>query len=109
MHAAYEALHTVSLLVGIAASAVLLYGMLRGLVVFASTEFESFRGADVASARRDLRHSLGYYLLLSLQFLIAADIIETMIEPSLEELAILGGIILIRTAISFSLTWELKH
>ena len=109
MHAAYEVLHTVSLLVGLAASAVLVYGMLRELVVFVGTEFKSFRGEDVASARRELRHSLGYYLLLGLQFLIAADIIETMIEPSLEELAILGGIIVIRTAISFSLTWELKH
>ena len=63
----------------------------------------------MASARRELRHGIGSYLLLSLQFLIAADIIETMIEPSLEELATLGGIIVIRTAISFSLTWELKH
>ncbi len=109
MHAAYEVLHTISLLVGLAASAVLVYGLLRELAVFVGTELQSFRGIDVSSARRELRHGLGYYLLLSLQFLIAADIIETMIEPSLEELAILGGIIVIRTAISFSLTWELKH
>ncbi len=109
MQAAYEAMHTVSLVVGISASGILVYGMLRGFLVFVRTEFDSVRGADVVSARRALRHSLGYYLLLSLQFLIAADIIETMIEPGLEELAILGGIIVIRTAIAFSLTWELKH
>lgn len=109
MDAAYDALHTVSLLVGIASGMVLIYGMLRGLVVFVSTEVASLRGGDATPARRDLRHSLGYYLMLSLQFLIAADIIQTMIEPNLQELAILGGIIAIRTAISFSLTWELQH
>ena len=51
---------------------------------------------------------LAYYLLLSLEFLIAADIIDTIVQPGLEELAILGGIIAIRTVISLSMNWELK-
>jgi len=109
MHAAYEAMHAISLVVGIAACAILVYGLLRGLASFARSELGDLRGDDVADARRSLRHSLGYYLLLALQFLIAADIIETMVEPDLQKLAILGGIIAIRTAIAFSLTWELKH
>jgi uncharacterized membrane protein len=45
---------------------------------------------------------------LSLEILIAADIIDTIIQPSLDELAILGGILAIRTVISFSLSWEMK-
>jgi uncharacterized membrane protein len=32
------------------------------------------RGANVAGERRKFRQGLGYYLLLSLEFLIAADI-----------------------------------
>ncbi len=57
---------------------------------------------------RYVRHQLAYYLLLSLELLIAADIIDTIVQPSLEELAILGGVLAIRTVISFSLTWELR-
>ena len=55
-----------------------------------------------------LRHQLAYYLLLSLEFLIAADILDTIVQPSLEELAVLGGILAIRTVISFSLSWEMR-
>jgi len=49
-----------------------------------------------------------YYLLLSLEFLIAADIIDAIVQPSREELAILGSVLAIRTVISVSLSWELK-
>ena len=58
--------------------------------------------------RKALRQQLAYYLLVSLEFLIPADIIDTILEPSLEELAILGGIVVMRTVISFSLGWEMK-
>ena len=55
------------------------------------------------------RSTLGRAILLGLEFLVAADIIETLSAPTLEHLAILGGIVLIRTVISFSLNWELSH
>jgi uncharacterized membrane protein len=55
------------------------------------------------------RSSLGRAILLGLEFLVAADIINTVaIEPSLESLAILGGIVLIRTFLSFSLEVEIE-
>jgi uncharacterized membrane protein len=44
-----------------------------------------------------------------LEFLIAADIIHTIVEPTLKELAILGGIVVIRTIISFFLGRELGN
>lgn len=52
---------------------------------------------------------LGYYLLLGLEFLIAADIVDTLMKPELRELIVLGAIVAIRTIISFSLNAELKH
>ena len=59
--------------------------------------------------KEDLRHHLGYYLLLSLEFLIAADIVHTLLTPTLADLAILGAIVAIRTQISFSINWELRQ
>ena len=53
-------------------------------------------------------HVLGYYLLLGLEFLIAADIIDTLMKPSLQDLIVLGAIVLIRAVISYSLNGELK-
>ena len=59
--------------------------------------------------KEDLRHHLGYYLLLGLEFLIAADIVHTVLTPTLADLAILGAIVAIRTVISFSINWELRQ
>lgn len=55
------------------------------------------------------RSSLGRSILLGLEFLVAADIINTVaIEPNLDRLAILAGIVLIRTFLSFSLEVEIE-
>lgn len=55
------------------------------------------------------RSKLGRAILLGLEFLVAADIINTVaIEPTLQSLTILGGIVLIRTFLSFSLEVEIE-
>jgi uncharacterized membrane protein len=84
-------------------------GVLCGLAWFVRAEVSAAYGADVAPERRKLRQSLGYYLLLGLEFLIAADIIETLMKPDPRELIVLGAIVAIRTVISYSLNAELKH
>jgi uncharacterized membrane protein len=57
----------------------------------------------------DFRTSLGRSILLGLEFLVAADIIDTVaIEPSLDSLAVLAGVVLIRTFLSFSLEVEIE-
>ena len=55
------------------------------------------------------RSDLGRSILLGLEFLVAADIVHTVaIDPTLDSLAILGGIVLIRTFLSFALEVELE-
>jgi uncharacterized membrane protein len=78
-------------------------------------------GAIIASAiaardllrRRDnvyraYRRFLGRSILLGLELLVAADIIRTVaITPTLESVAVLAAIVLIRTFLSFSLELEI--
>jgi uncharacterized membrane protein len=40
---------------------------------------------------------------------VAADILETVFKPSLEQLGILGGIVIIRTVLNYFLDKELAH
>jgi uncharacterized membrane protein len=55
------------------------------------------------------RRALGRSILLGLEFLVAADIIRTVaITPTLESVAVLGLIVLIRTFLSFSLELEIS-
>lgn len=56
----------------------------------------------------DFRSGLGRSILLGLEFLVAADIINTVaVEPTIESLLVLAGIVLIRTFLSFSLEVEI--
>ncbi|MEE2952336.1 MAG: DUF1622 domain-containing protein [Pseudomonadota bacterium] len=61
------------------------------------------------SGFHQFRSSLGKAILLGLEFLVAADIINTVaIEPTLESVAVLAGVVLIRTFLSFSLEVEIE-
>jgi uncharacterized membrane protein len=52
---------------------------------------------------------LGRSIALGLEFLVAADIINTVaIEPSLDSVAVLAGIVAIRTFLSFSLEVKIQ-
>jgi len=59
------------------------------------------------AAYRVFREQLGRTILLGLEFLVAADIIRTVaVTPDARSVAVLGGIVLIRTFLSFSLQLE---
>jgi uncharacterized membrane protein len=66
------------------------------------------RGQGVEEVYRIVRTVFGRSILLGLEFLVAADIIRTVaVQPSLENVAVLGLIVLIRTFLSFSLEVEI--
>jgi uncharacterized membrane protein len=56
-----------------------------------------------------LRTTLGAAILLGLEVLVAADLVRTITsKPSLEEAAVLGLIVLIRTILSISIQIEIE-
>jgi uncharacterized membrane protein len=65
-----------------------------------------FRRQDVDSYRR-FRQQLGRSVLLGLELLVAGDIIRTVAAtPTLTSVAVLAGIVVIRTFLSFSIELE---
>lgn len=57
---------------------------------------------------RQLRADLGRGILIGLELLIAADILRSLvISPTLESIAVLAGIVFVRTFLSFSLQVEI--
>ena len=66
------------------------------------------RRVKVEDAIGCFRSDLGRTILLGLEFLVAADIISTVvIDLTLESVAALAGIVFIRTLLSFSLEAEI--
>jgi uncharacterized membrane protein len=55
-----------------------------------------------------IRCQLGTYILLALELMIVADIIRSIISRTWESVAMLAGIVAIRTAVSFFLGKEIE-
>ena len=87
--------------------AVIFWGIVLGVIKFIKYEYYRLVKKDKAVKMEALRYQLGIYLLLGLEFLIAADVMRTIADPSFEELGKLGGIVLIRTIINYFLNREL--
>lgn len=103
------ALDYISWGIGIIAVLIILYGVGIGAVEFIIAEFRNFRSYRAGSINfQSIRHDIGFHLILGLEFLIAADIIRTIVRPTLEELAVLGGIVAIRTLLSYFLGREIN-
>jgi len=64
---------------------------------------------QASDAYQRLKAQLGKALLLGLEFLVAADIIRTVaLEPNLQNVVILGLLVVIRTFLSWSLVVEIE-
>jgi uncharacterized membrane protein len=100
--------HIISEIIAIASIAILVFGGLQAMGVFLSNELARFRGQYNVSRITEMRLQLGQYLLLGLELLIASDVIETIANPGLNELAQVGGVVLIRTVLSFFLNREIE-
>jgi uncharacterized membrane protein len=69
----------------------------------------TLRNRNTAGVYKAFRYRLGRAIILGLELLVAADILRTIsTRPTLIDVAVLGGIVLIRTFLSFSLEVELE-
>lgn len=92
--------------VEVAGVLLLLFGLIASLV-HCGLAFGN--PATRTTAYETLRRNLGRTLLLSLEFLVAADIIYTLaVEPTFYSLGVLAVLVAIRTFLSFALEVEVE-
>ncbi|GAA2435713.1 DUF1622 domain-containing protein [Mycolicibacterium llatzerense] len=78
-----------------------------GAVIALAASVGRLRGPE-GGAYDAFRRQLGRSILLGLEFLVAADIIRTVaVTPTAQSVAVLAGIVAIRTFLSFSLQVEM--
>lgn len=95
--------HDVAKAIELVGIAIIALGAVINLTIFAGSSLS--RGSDALAS---LRSNFGRSILLGLEFLIAADIINTVaVAPTLQSVIVLGAIVLIRTFLSFSLELEI--
>ena len=121
MHQIDLYIETIARIIDWMAIAILLYGSLKAIVKFVALELGRLTKSTTGSLGRldgnsrinlldvDVRRSLGGYLLLGLELMIVSDIIHTAISRTLDDLIFLGGVVLIRTVVSYFLGKEIMH
>lgn len=98
--------HAVTRIVELTGIAIIAVGAFATLLIFL---YSLATSKDRDQAVANFRSSLGRTILLGLEFLVAADIINTVaVEPTLLSVAVLAGIVIIRTFLSFSLEAEIE-
>ncbi|MDD4351436.1 MAG: DUF1622 domain-containing protein [Candidatus Gracilibacteria bacterium] len=98
-----EFAHLLSTLIGYIGLGVMIFGILYSLLLLAKEAF----GKKVVMG--EVRLSLGHYLVLALEFLVAKDILESIFDPNLTTLLELLLIVIIRTILTYFLNKELKE
>jgi len=86
--------------------------IITGMVAYSTLRYFIFliakRKASDANYR-EYKHSLGAGLLLGLEILVAADVIRTVaFEPTFENIAALGLLVVVRTFLSWALVLEVE-
>ena len=108
MSANLESFRNVMEGVGIALDGVGVLAVVIGAIA-AIIRFATHWHQEGEAAWKLFRQHLGRAILLGLEFLVAGDIIRTVVvAPTLENVSVLGLIVLIRTFLSFSLQLELE-
>lgn len=90
-------------IIGYIGVSIMAYGAIKSAVLFV---FTTVKGANHLPY---IRIDLGKHLALGLEFLVGKDIIESIIQPSWDDLGKLGAIIILRTFITLMLGWELRQ
>nr|WP_121272528.1 DUF1622 domain-containing protein [Pedobacter schmidteae] len=100
-------LQTLSHIISYISIAIICYGAIIGLYKFIRNELTRLQDKFLLAKTVQIKIEVGYYLLLGLEFLIASDIIDTILNPSFQDLGILAGTVVIRTGLSFFLNKEI--
>ncbi len=100
-----EAARSIALAVEAVAVLVIAFGAAEAAVRLVR---RPFRPATVAGQRKEVWLRLAVWLLLGLEFELAADVIRTVVAPTWDELGRLGAIAVIRTFLSYFLEKDLE-
>jgi uncharacterized membrane protein len=97
----FEMIQFFALIFGIAGASLIIYGALRAIVNVLFIEVRK-----TPDTYTTIRRELTDKIVFGLEFLIAADILTTVIAPTLEELINLAVVVVIRTILGYFLAKE---
>jgi uncharacterized membrane protein len=103
-----EVIGWTALVIEVTGAAVIVAGVIKVAVTRGTVRY--LLQLEKAGAYESYKHQLGKSLLLGLEFLVAGDVVRTVaLDPTLDHVAVLGLLVLIRTFLSWSLAVEIER
>ncbi len=109
MEVFHPALSLIAELIDLIGIAIVLLGAIKFLIMYVGIEAQRLGGHECTTRIQEARRGLGGYILVALEFMIASDVIGSVVSRSMEALASLGAIVVLRTAMGFFLERELNE
>lgn len=103
-----SAIHLVYLGLSLLGIAVVAVGVVEAILGYVRLQLFRVNDATFLENAPKVRMRLGEHLVLALDFFIAADIVNSVIAPSLETVVVLAVIVLIRVVLAWILLREIE-
>jgi uncharacterized membrane protein len=100
-------LEPISLVLELIGVAIIVYGAIVTVIFLVKQERKSVWQAG--HSQYEIKWQFTTRILTGLEFFIAGDVLKTIINPTLQSLAIVGAIVAIRATLTFLLNRELKE
>lgn len=96
-----EIIHWFAVAFGIVGSALIIYGGIQAIIGLVRSAFKEKR-----TSRGTLKSEFTAYIIFGLEFFIAGDVLTTVLDPSIEDITLLGAVVLIRVILGYFLEKE---
>jgi len=108
MHMLHVGFEWVAQAVDIVGALIMIWGFVVAVYGFMRALLQKGEPERIRSLQR-VRCSLGLKLVFALELMIISDLLHTIVSRSMEDLIMVGALVLIRTAISFFLNKEIEE
>ena len=112
MLATMELLHSIfewiELVIDVSAALVMVLAFVVAIFSYFRISLRSAQTERIVQLQK-VRCTLGVKLVFALELLIISDLLHTIVSRSLDDMLIVGALVLIRTAISYFLNQEIKE
>ena len=98
----------IAMILNVISILVISWGVLLAMVSFIKPIVTRNDFSEIIGVNTNIKNNLGSYILLGLEILICADIIQTILNPNFNDILMLASIVVIRTVISFFLQREIE-
>ena len=109
MHEIYLVLEWLAVVVDLTGAMIMVWAFVEAVVGLVRGSIHADDGRSRIRNMQVVRCGLGVKLVFALELMIISDLFVTIISRSIDDLILVGGLVVIRTAISFFLNKEIQE